>query len=161
MTNLVLGLSLLAGLQFVIYLTLDDFDLILANLHHGEDPSEIKAASSFVLSVTTGGAILWLIPRTRKKARAVLLPGFAGLFCFFVALWNTEMILRWDTMFQHWLVPIMPRAFVAFTTRYMYPMVYLLGAWALGFALALQVVLSFERKRKTKAVGSFEAQGVG
>jgi hypothetical protein len=116
------------------------------------DAPELRAALVFVHAVAIGWAVLWLPRRTRKHASRYVLPGFAGLICFLVAFWNGELILRWDTMFQHWLVPIAPRAFVAFTTKFMYPTVYLLGAWAFAFALALQMVLWRENKRKQEPI---------
>ena len=113
---------------------------------------EVKAALTFVLSVATGGAILWLIPRTRKKARGILLPGFAGLLCFFVAFWNLGLIWRWHAMVQDWLISILPGTVVALTTKVMYPVVYLLGAWLLGFALAFQLIFFVEHRRKQKPI---------
>ena len=46
----------------------------------------------------TGLAVLWLIPKTRKRVSRLVLPGFAGLASFLVALWNMELLLRWDVM---------------------------------------------------------------
>ena len=109
------------------------------------DAPELKAALVFVHAVAIGWAVLWLPRRTRKHASRYVIPGFVGLLCFLVAFWNQELILRWDMMFGQWMIRFMPRAFGKFTDV-MYPMVYLLGAWALGFVLALQVVLWREKK---------------
>jgi hypothetical protein len=97
-------------------------------------------------------AVLWLIPRTRKGTSRFVLPGFAGVICFLVAFRYPDLMLRWDIRFEQWLRSIAPRPFVALTKEFMYPTVYLLGAWVLGFALALQVVLWRENKRKQEPI---------
>jgi hypothetical protein len=101
-----------------------------------------------VHAVPIAGAVLWLVPRTRKKALRFVLPGFAGLLFSLTAVWNQEVIWRWDVMFQRWLTSIGPRPYIVFTSKLMFPTVYFLGAWVLGFVLALQVVLWRENKRK-------------
>jgi hypothetical protein len=110
-----------------------------------EDAPEVKVPFVFVHAVAFAGVLFWLYPQTRKKASRFAVPGLAGLICFYLAFWKPDWLWRWDAMFEHWLVPIAPRAFVAFHRKFMYPMVYFFGAWLLGFALAFYVVLSLEK----------------
>ena len=118
--------------------------------------ASINSPERMVLAVAHTFAVFWaymcISPKTRKRASRWVLPYFAGLFCAVLAFWNLDLILRWDTMFQRWLALIMPQTLVAFTTKFMYPTGYMLGAWVLGFALALHFVLRREKKRNNDAV---------
>jgi hypothetical protein len=120
--------------------------------YHDTYPSVVRVFLVVAHAIAIAGALLWLFPRTRKKASRFVLPAFAGLICFLGAFWNPELILRLDSIFYRWLAAIAPEPFVDLWSRFTYPTVYLLGAWVLGFALALQVVLWRENKRKQEPI---------
>jgi hypothetical protein len=101
-----------------------------------------------VIAIT--GAVLWFVPRTRKRVSRLVVPGVGGLAFFLIAFHNLQLIGQWHAMFQTDIISHAPDAVAAVIGKFLFPAGYLLGAWALGFALAFQLVRWIERRQPRK-----------
>ena len=81
-------------------------------------------------------AIHWAVsPPTKRQPARLLFSYLGGVFGLFLSL----VCFRWVSQFQMLLLKFTPQAFANFM-RMVYPVVYLFGAWALGFVVTFHLL---------------------